>query len=357
MIEDLFQPNTTIQCATMPEFNDWLATNGGSIAITTYQAGKLMFIGWNGKQVTLHARSFERAMGLDIDEDTLVLATKNNVHWFENTNVLATNLPDQPNRYDALYLPRVTYYTGNLFVHDISVTAEDVFIVNTRFSCVATLSHQYSFIPYWRPKFISENTPDDCCHLNGLAMKNGKPHTVTALGVSDVKRGWKPHKATGGVVIDIPTGEIILQGLSMPHSPRWHNDRLLVLNSGTGELLQVDASAGRAETICSLPGYLRGMTLVGNTAIVGLCKIREKNVFGGLPIELKQQRLLCGIALVDIQQGNLKGIFEFTSGVEEIYDIRFLPQIKQPNLLTNEHSANLEGFTTPSFAYWIKEKD
>ncbi len=357
-MSDNTEKQKLIKCNAAPEFSSWLASSGGCLAVTTYQAGKLMFIGWNGKQITLHARNFEKAMGLDISGDSLVLATRDRVHWFSNASLLAPTYPGAaPNSYDALYLPRTTYYTGDLFIHDLAIAGDQIQVVNTRFSCLASLSCLYSFVPRWRPPFVSDIAPEDRCHLNGLAVKDGHIHTVTALGASDEAGGWRSNKAAGGIVIDIPTGEIILDGLAMPHSPRWHDGSLWVLNSGAGELLHVDKGGGRAESVCSLPGYLRGMTLVGDYAVVGLCKIREKRVFGGLPIEGRYDHLKCGIALVDIKRGEVKGLFEFTEGVEEIYDIRFLPGVRQPNLLNHDHPNSAEGFTAPDFSYWMhKEK-
>ena len=132
---------------------------------------------------------------------------------------------------------------------------------------------------------MTDLVPEDRCHLNGLAVRDGQPRYVTALGTTDTAGGWRERKADGGVLIDVRTSEILVRGLSMPHSPRWYDNRLWVLNSGTGELLVVDPESGRCDVACSLPGYLRGLTFVGPYALVGLCKIREKHIFGGLPVQ------------------------------------------------------------------------
>lgn len=346
---------TTVRCRATEGFSAWMAANNLSIAVSTYQAGKLLLIGWNGRQVSLNARNFDQAMGLDIAGDSLALATRHSIHRFTNAAPLASDFdPAQPGRYDALYLHRASFYTGPLFVHDLGFAQDgELWFVNTRFSCLATLSGDYSFVPRWQPPFITELAPEDRCHLNGLAMRDGLPRTVTALGLSDTPRGWRENKVRGGVVLDIPSGEVLLGGLSMPHSPRWYRDRLWVLNSGAGELLRLEAD-GRTELVSALPAYLRGLAFAGQYALVGLCKIREKKIFGGLPIEARVAELKCGVALVDIDTGKLTGLFEFTEGVEEIYDIRVLPNVRRPNLVGFDHP-HLPGdaITAPEFCYWI----
>ena len=215
-----------IRCEVSDGFPLWLSQAKGTIVLTTYQAGKVAMIGWDGQQVTLLFRDFEKPMGLDTLDSRMLLATRHQVIELANAPLLAHEyLEGQPGRYDALYLPRVSYYTGDLNVHDVAYGAECLWLVNTRFSCLASPSHEYCFVPRSRPPFISLTVPEDRCHLNGLAMEDGRPRFVTALGESDAVGGWRQSKATGGIVIDVPSGAIVVRGLSMPHSPRLYNGR------------------------------------------------------------------------------------------------------------------------------------
>lgn len=346
-----------VGCRVDAAFSHWLADANCSLAITTYQAGKLLFIGWDGKQPTLNARNFQRVMGIDTHDDSLVLASDTEIRFFQNTSLLADGfIPEQPGRYDALYLERTIFHTGNLFIHDLAFTHAGLAFVNTRFSCIAAVSHEYSFVPIWQPPFIDQIVPGDLCHLNGLGVLNGELKTATALGISTTEGGWRDNKACGGIVVDIPSNEIVLTGLSMPHSPRWYRDQLWLLNSGEGELLRLSKTDAKPEVVCRLPAYLRGLAFHGDMAIVGLCKIREKKVFGGLPIDDKHAELICGIALIDLNRGVCSGIFEFTAGVEEIYDIRVLPGISKASIYPREHPITEGAFTAPDFAYWIRSE-
>jgi uncharacterized protein (TIGR03032 family) len=344
-----------VRCDISESFPAWMSQAGGSIVLTTYQAGKVGMIGWDGRQVTLLFRDFPKPMGLDIQGTQMLLATHHQILELANAPLLAYEfLEGQPGRYDALYLPRVTYDTGDLNVHDVAFGAEGLWLVNTRFSCLCNPSRDYSFIPRWRPPFISEVVPEDRCHLNGLAMEDGRPRFVTALGETDAVGGWRERKADGGVVIDVPTGEIVLRGLSMPHSPRLHDGSLWVLNSGAGELWRIDRNSFRHEVVCSLPGYLRGLGFLGSVALVGLSTIREKHIFGGLQLQERHPRLRCGVAVIEKRTGRQLGLFEFTDGCTELFDVRFLPDVRRPTILNAEKEQTRQAVTAPEFCYWLR---
>jgi len=344
-----------IECDASAEFLQWLAGAGGSLIVSTYQAGKVALIGWDGLQIRLLMREFDKPLGLAVDGDRVALATRYQVWLFANASLLApTYLEHQPGRYDAIYLPRVAYQTGDLNTHDLAFVDGELVLVNTRFSCLARLSDRYNFAPFWKPRFVSDVVPEDRCHLNGLAVVEGRPRYVTALGRTDTAGGWRPGKAGGGVVIDVQSDEIVLEGLSMPHSPRWHDGRLWLLDSGTGRLLVADASNHRSETVCELPGYLRGLCFVGPYALVGMSKIREKHIFGGLPIQTRCSRLVCGLAVVDTRSGSQVGLFEYTAGCEELYDVRFLPGVFRPMILNTDKAAAREAMATAESCYWLR---
>jgi uncharacterized protein (TIGR03032 family) len=348
----------TITCAIDDGFSQWLSQTDGSLAITTYQAGKLMLVGWNGQQVTLLPREFAKPMGMAVVGDRLAVATQSEILLFANAAALVPGyLPDRTDpldRYDGLYLPRASYCTGELELHDLAYGETGLWMVNTRFSCLAQLSPEFNFVPRWQPPFITALTPDDRCHLNGLAMVEGKPKYVTALGATNTQRGWSVMRATAGILMDVETGEICLQGLSMPHSPRWHQGYLWVLNSGRGELWRVDPKTWQHQVVCTLPGFGRGLCLVGNHALVGLSKIREQHIFGGLPLQDRCDRLCCGIAVIDLHQGEPVGWLEFVGGCQELYEVGFLPRVRRPTLLTSENVITQQAVITPEFAYWFR---
>ncbi|SFI18383.1 TIGR03032 family protein [Planctomicrobium piriforme] len=344
-----------IACEVTPGLQQWLFASGGSIAVTTYQAGKIALFGKLGDQVSLLMRDFRKPMGFHVMGNRMALATKHEITILANAPLLAPDyLEKEKGRYDGLFLPRVTYYTGDCNVHDVAFGKEGVWFVNTRFSCLSGLSHDFCCIPRWKPPFVSELAPEDRCHLNGLAMVNGEPKYVTALGTTDFPGAWREQKATGGVVMEVPSGEIVVRGLAMPHSPRWHNGALWFLNSGEGQLCRMQPGRPGFDVVCQIPGYLRGLCLMGSFALVGMCQVREKHIFGGLPIQNSGVELKCGVALIDLTRGVELGRINFTAGCTEIFEVQFLPGLKNVMIVNSQQEAAQQAFPCPEFSYWLR---
>jgi uncharacterized protein (TIGR03032 family) len=231
---------------------------------------------------------------------------------------------------DTCFVPRRRHATGDVRVHDLTFAGDELWLVATRFSCLATLDEHHSFVPRWRPPFVSALAPEDRCHLNGLAVLDGAPRYVTALAATDTRQGWRPGKLDGGLVVDVDTGEVVTTGLCMPHSPRWHDGRLWVLESGRGGLGTIDPDTGRYEEVARLPGFTRGLAFAGGVAFVGLSQVRE-SVFDGLPLEADGRQ--CGVWVVDLADGRTVGLLRFEGEVQEVYDVLVLPGTRWPELV------------------------
>ncbi|MEL6496110.1 MAG: TIGR03032 family protein [Cyanobacteria bacterium J06623_7] len=292
-----------------------------SLFFSTYQAGKLGVVTAKDKTLTLSFHNFERAMGMAIGPARLAVGGKDWVYFLKNDLDLAPQI-EPAGSYDACFLTKSGQYTGDISIHDLAWGNKELWIVNTRFSCLCTLSNNYNFLPQWQPNFISAIAPEDRCHLNGMAMVKGMPKYVTVLGKTDEAGAWREHKANGGCILEVPSSKTITDGLSMPHSPRFYRQILWVLNSGRGELITVDLKTGAQEVIVTLPGYTRGLAFSGKFAFVGLSKIRETAIFGNLPIGDRHKDLKCGVAVVDLQKREMISCLEFKSGVDEIFDVQ-----------------------------------
>jgi len=319
-------------------FPSWLASTGGSIAFTTYQAGKLFLLGVKPDgRLSVFERTFPRCMGLAVSDGgrSLALAMQNRIQRFDNVLAPGEAAPDG---YDALFAPHADWVTGDVDAHDVGWGADGrpVF-VNTLFSCLATVSDGHSFRPLWKPKFISRLAAEDRCHLNGLAMADGRPRYVTAVSRSDAADGWRDRRRDGGVVIDVESAEIVVEGLSMPHSPRLHDGRLWLLNSGTGEFGHVEPESGRFEPIAFCPGYARGLAFAGGHAIIGLSLSRENRTFSGLALEealaARDVEPRCGLAVVDLKSGDMTNWVRLEGVVRELYDVAALPGVRRPSAI------------------------
>jgi uncharacterized protein (TIGR03032 family) len=302
----------------------------GTLLVSTYQAGKLVVLGTQTEgRLALSFHNFERAMGIAVGRDRIAVGAQRMVWQLRRNSEIAPQVAPAGS-HDDCYLTRHAHFTGEIQAHELAWSSQGLIVVNTLFSCLATLDETHSFVPIWRPQFISALAAEDRCHLNGLAMLDGRPKYVTAMGQTDTAGGWRDTKATAGCVVDVPSGEVVATGLAMPHSPRIGDGKLYVLDSGRGRLAQVDLANGQLQTIVELPGYTRGLALAGQFALVGLSKIRERSTFGGVPIAEGGQSLRCAVVVVDLHSGQAISRFEFQSGVEEIFDVQFLPGVRFP---------------------------
>lgn len=326
-----------------------LSQCGISLVVSTYQAGKLIVVRADGETINTHFRVFDQPMGVAADLDKLALGTAYEIWEFRNVPAVAQKL-DPPGKHDACYLPRDRHVTGNIDIHEMAYADDALWFVNTRFSCLCTLDRQNSFVPRWRPPFVSAYDLSDRCHLNGLGMRDNIPRYVTALGTTNTANGWRAHKATGGILMDTATDHILSQGLSMPHSPRWYRDRLWVLESGQGSLATVDLATGQLHPVVQLPGFTRGLDFWGPLAFVGLSQVRETAVFSGLPITERLQARICGVWVVNLETAEAIAFLKFEDAVQEIFAVSVLPGLRFPELIEWDETLLSNSFVLPNEA-------
>jgi len=316
-----------------PNLPDILRALNISLLVSTYQAWKVVLVRADGDVIATHYRTVERPMGLAVRQNRLSIGGKQGVWHLQNVSTVGRKL-DPTGKRDACYLPQRVQVTGDIDVHEMAWTAEDeLWAVNTRFCCLCTLDDDHSFTPRWRPDFVTALAPQDRCHLNGLALVQGRPKYVTALGETDTPGGWRENKRDGGILIDVETNEVLLRGISMPHSPRWHDGKLCLLESGEGSLAVVDLEAGTTSTVTKLPGYTRGLDFVGPLAFIGLSQVRESATFSGVPLVERLDERTCGIWVVNIRTGKTVASLRFEEGVQEIFSVQVLRDITCPEIM------------------------
>jgi uncharacterized protein (TIGR03032 family) len=367
-------PLRSVHTSNFPEI---LAQAPASLLVTTYQAGKLVVLRNDAGVLNTHFRNFQKPMGLAVAGARLAIGTSIEIEEYHNvpavcprldakaeedvsSDVTAPSLSEGKDgergeagtrittpppqgegnernlKHDACYLPRRSHTTSDVQIHEMAWVGDELWFVNTAFSCLATRSEVNSFEPRWRPKFIDKLLPGDCCHLNGLATRDGRVRYVTALGETNEPGGWRANKRNGGVLIDVDSRETIAGGLSMPHSPRWYRNQLWLLESGDGSIGTVDLSTGKYHAIAQLPGFTRGLAFLGPLAFIGLSQVRESAVFSGIPLVERARERTCGVWVVHIDTGSTVAFVRFEDAVQEIFAVEALLGVRFPDLINHD---------------------
>lgn len=327
-----------------------------SLILSTYQAGKVIILSSDGKNMYQLLRSFARPMGIALKGDMMALAGALNVTVFKTDEHLAKTYPNKPDTYDAFYFPTTIFRTDYVDIHDIAFTNVGLVGVNTAFSCLSRVDGRYSFEPIWKPDFIKEYSPKDLCHLNGMAVdEKSTIRYVTAFGKTTSKEGWRKNKLTSGILIDTQKNEIVLEGLPMPHSPRIYKGEVYLLLSATEELIKVDVEKKSYDVIAKVDGFIRGLSFKGDYAFIGVSKLRKTHTFSDL--EITEKDIQAGVIIVNIKTGETVGSIKYENSVDELYDVHILEGIKRANILNYKQSLNHRALITPFGCSWLENRD
>jgi uncharacterized protein (TIGR03032 family) len=329
-----------------------------TVAFSTYQAGKLIFISsLDGKFIAKYAKNFKRPMGIALNEEgsKLALASTNKIDIFGHDIAIARSYPEKPNYYDRLFVPQSRYYTGIVDTHEIAFGNQGLWMVNTKFSTLCLMSEGNHFETKWIPPHITELFPNDQCHLNGLAMKDGEPKYVTMFSQANTIEGWKNLPKHHGLIMDVETNEILTEGLCMPHSPIILGRKIYFLQSGLGSINVLDIDTGKIDEVATLRTFLRGFDIYGDYLFVGASELREKSSsFGQLPIS--DEKTFCGLYVFNRHTGEQVAGISYTDRIKEIFAVRVLSDVQRPALLTERdewHDKCIMGDRKQIF--WLKK--
>jgi len=352
------EPSAQLRYEATPGFLRILDATGCSLAVSVYMSNRVILISAEGNRIDLGAFQFLRPMGLGArvveGELRLAIATFDQVAILSDAPLLAAQLPGNPGRYQHLLVPRAALFTGDIDAHDLVWAGNQLCAANTRFSCIAAIDGRHSFTPLWNPAFITKLMPEDRCHLNGLAVAQDRIAYATAFAPSDQPRGWSETRFRSGVLMEVPSGRLVLDNLCMPHSPRVFDGVLHVLDSGTGRVLRVDPDRGTAEPLAELPGFARGMDRLGDVLFVGLSRIRDRPGERP-PIATKHDALICGVAALERRQGRLLGYIKFDESYEEVFDVKVLPNFRHGGILGIDDDVHRRALVLPGRAFWREE--
>lgn len=331
--------------------------NKMSVLISTYQAAKVISIGSiDGKELFQVPVRIRKPMGIAFQDSKIAIAGFEEITFFSNNENVANTIKLNERQFDSVFIQRASYNTSSIDIHDIHFGDGVLWGVNTLFSCLCTFDINYNFRPKWKPKFIDALAPEDRCHLNGMAFEDGLPKYVTALSDSNVKNGWRTNKMNRGVLIEVATGDIILAGLAMPHSPRVINSKVYLLESGSGKLLEVDVANKSYTVVYDFGCFVRGLSSHNDFVIIGKSKIREKSKdFNEL--DVKENSMNAGIIVFDMKNKSVVGEINYHETVEEIFDVQVLKDIQKPLILGDKTDKFKQIITFPGNIYWRNKEE
>lgn len=316
-----------------------------SLVATSYQAHKLFFLRSDGQQIDVNFKNFPRPMGLAVTPEQITLGTLHEVWRFRRSDDALALLEDS--QADACYVASACHTTGLINIHDIAYGDKGLWVVNSNFSCLATLEPDYSFVPRWKPDFISQLAPEDRCHLNGMALHDGLPAYVTTFNQSDAEKSWRTGAKDQGALIDVNTGAVKLADLVMPHSPRCYNGYVYFCESGHGLVRRYDPRTETTVDVIKLQGFTRGMDFYGPLMFVGLSKVRDSAVAAPAPIAQEYAETLSGIWCINLTDHSVVGYVCFEGNIDQIYDVAVLPGVVYPELLLPDDEQAMQVFHFP----------
>jgi uncharacterized protein (TIGR03032 family) len=350
-------PSTVTMHDDTGVFISILSRIGCSIALSTDDS-RLIVIGADNLMPSLAVVVLPFLRGLAARGQFIAAGTADSVVIFKSIAAIASVAPYAPQTFDAIYSPRAIHFTGRCDFHDMAFINGVVTAVNTRYSCICTVDGRYNFTPIWKPPFITQLLPEDRCHLNGMAVEGNRIRYVTMLGRSDAQNGWRDtFLDDGGVVMDATDGRVVASGLSLPHSPRVVDGKLYCLDSGRGQMLQIDPQTGDKEIIATLPGFAHGLAEYGGVLFVGFSKLRRRRPEKPLPIEAEGRDLACGIAAVDPRTRTILGMLEMRAGVHEIFDLQLIPNVRRADIRSVDQWKEHHAIELPQGAFWATEPE
>ena len=295
---------------TSPHFPEWLARAGASIAFSTYQAGKLFFLGLRPDgRLSVFERTFARCMGLG-GQRRRAHARAGHALSDLPLRQRAARRAGQARRQRRALCAASAWITGDLDVHDIGIDAgrRPVF-VNTLFSCLATVSDGSQFqaalaaalrFPAGARGPLPSQRPGDARRRAALCHRRRGARTSPTAGATSA--------STAALSSTSRPARSSCEGLSMPHSPRLHDGRLWLLNSGDRRIRLRRSRERPFEPSPSVPAMRAVSPFVGDHAIIGLSLARENRTFQGLPLDQALAKhgaeARCGLLVIDLKTGD-----------------------------------------------------
>jgi hypothetical protein len=95
----------------------------------------------------------------------------------------------------------------------------------------------------------------------------------------------------------------------------------------------------------------------GDALFVGIAKLRQRRPDKPLPIEAAGTELICGVAAIDRNTHKLLGTLEVKAGINELYDLQIIPQVRHADIRSIEQWRQHHAIELPDASFWAKEPE
>lgn len=308
-------------------FREFIIANKLIIVCSSYKNGSVIILNGDETINNICYNSFAENRPLSMFVDN-----QNNL-FVSNDLYIKKYVVEKLQDGDLKIMMKTAYFTSDIDIHDIFMKDNEIYFCSSLLNsvCKVTPKEDNNIKLVYTPDFITEKVVEDRCHLNGAALHNNQLY-VSCVSNSNIYGGWKYNKRNGGLIINANNGQIILDKLTMPHSPQVYNNMLYFLNSGRGEVCKYNLDTKELTVITFIKGFLRGLSLFtkNNSQLYGLVtcsKDRHENCFRGLELEElieDYNDVRCGIYLLDLDKIGSDAVIGnvFFDDHYELYDVK-----------------------------------
>jgi uncharacterized protein (TIGR03032 family) len=223
--------------------------------------------------------------------------------------------------YDVDGLLRLERINGVGDVHDVVLENESLLLVSTANDSVVRLKSGAGYRPSME---VVYSTGHDCdfTHVNCI-WRDGNRFVATAFTTSN-NWSWRTNLRKGkrddGLLFDLATGEVLVDGLSRPHSPRRWKDQWVIATAGDNSVVVVSENNDRKKI--EVGGFTRGLFIVNDLAFVATSPLRRSLNTIELQ-DMATESSSCQVVVVDLRTEKVVDAFDVPFA--GVYDITVFP--------------------------------
>jgi uncharacterized protein (TIGR03032 family) len=302
-------------------FWDALASTGATLLVTREYEHLVMAlrVGEAGREVSYLPLPHPSGLAADRRRGLVHVASTRNPNQVFDLAPARGGKPLVPVR--ARFLP------GCLYLHDLALIGGGLYGNAVGHNAVVRLHEDGRFERVWWPRCI-ENSRGPLFDRNHLQLNSiaagadlaGSFFSASGDRVTARRPGHVNYPVDRrGVIFSGATREVVVRGLTRPHSARLRRGRVWVANSGYGE---VGVADGTFAAVARLPGWTRGLCFCGPVLFAGTSRVipRYRHYAPGLDAD----DCVCGLHALDATSGRVLGSLLWPYG-HQIFAIDWLP--------------------------------